>query len=90
MYSNRKLKDLKFKNKNLDKIRKMISSEIEEKFINIQPSNKNIIKNSQQKENKRKSNNILNNNINIYNNINESENEELEEEEIDDLFIELL
>ena len=90
MYSNRKLKDLKFKNKNLDKIRKMISSEIEEKFINIQPSNKNIIKNSQQKENKRKSNNILNNNINIYNNINESENEELDEEEIDDLFIELL
>ena len=107
-YSNKKLKDLKFKNKNLDKIRLMISSEIEEKFKNVQPINKNIINNIKQKENikntnskykntnsKHKNNNskCKNNNskqkININNN--ESDNEELfDDEEIDDIFLELL
>ena len=56
LYSNKKLKDLRFKNKKLDNIRLMISSEIEEKFKNIQPINKakNAIKNSKQKEKAKK------------------------------------
>ena len=49
LHSNKKLKDLKFKNKKLDKIRLMINSEIEEKFKNIQPNYQNSIKNTQQK-----------------------------------------
>ena len=96
MYSNKKLKDLKFKNKNLDKIRLMISSEIEEKFNNIQRINKKVIKTSQKKENIKSNNlkkNSKNNNIqnNINYNINESDNEEFfDDEEIDNLFVELL
>ena len=89
LYSNKKLKDLKFKNKKLDKIRLMINSEIEEKFKNIQPNNnnKNVIKNSKPK----KISKNKDNNQNINNNINESENEDfLDEEEIDNLFVELL
>ena len=100
LHTNKKLKDLKFKNKNLDKIRLMINSEIEEKFKNIQPAIKNPIKHTQQKENiklnQNKNDNINhnnknNNNINIINNKNESDNEEIiDEDEIDDIFIELL
>ena len=91
---------MKFKNKNLDKIRLMINSEIEEKFKNIQPAIKNPIKHTQQKENIKLNqnnndninhNNKNNNNINIINNKNESDNEEIiDEDEIDDIFIELL
>ena len=95
LHSNKKLKDLKFKNKKLDKIRLMINSEIEEKFKNIQPTNQNSIKNTQRKENIKQinnSNNINNNIINTVYNRNETEKEEefIDEEEIDDIFIELL
>ena len=86
IYSNKKVKDLKFKNKNLDKLRLMISSEIEEKFKKIEPLNKNIIikskKESKGKENKK--------NNNIIKETNGSENEDFPEDEIDDIFIELL
>ena len=93
LYSNKKLKDLRFKNKKLDNIRLMISSEIEEKFKNIQPINKakNAIKNSKQKENIKNKDNNKDNSQNINNNINESENEDfLDEDEIDNIFVELL
>ena len=91
LHSNKKLKDLKFKNKNLDKIRLMINSEIEEKFKKIQPSNKNSIKNTQKKENIKLNTKSKNNIINTDNNKDESDNEEfIDEEEIDDIFIELL
>ena len=87
LYQNKKLKDLKFKNKNLDKIRAMINLEIEEKFKNIQPINKNIIKNNEQKENITNKNN----NSKINNEIKGTENEDfLEDEEIDNIFLELL
>ena len=85
LYPNKKLKDLKFKNKNLDKIRAMINTEIEEKFKNIQPINKNLI-NKEQKDLKNKEINY-----NINNDIKGTENEDfLDEEEIDDIFLELL
>ena len=85
LYPNKKLKDLKFKNKNLDKIRAMINTEIEEKFKNIQPINKNLIN----KEQKNLKNKEINYNIN--NDIKGTENEDfLDEEEIDDIFLELL
>ena len=85
LYPNKKLKDLKFKNKNLDKIRAMINIEIEEKFKNIQPINKNLI-NKEQKDLKNKEINY-----NINNDIKGTENEDfLDEEEIDDIFLELL
>ena len=95
LHSNKKLKDLKFKNKKLDKIRLMINSEIEEKFKNIQPTNQNSIKNTQRKENIKQINNSTNINNNIINTVynrNETEKEEefIDEEEIDDIFIELL
>ena len=87
LYQNKKLKDLKFKNKNLDKIRAMINLEIEEKFKNIQPINKNIIKNNEQKENITNKNN----NFKINNEIKGTENEDFfEDEEIDNIFLELL
>jgi len=87
LYQNKKLKDLKFKNKNLDKIRAMINLEIEEKFKNIQPINKNIIKNNEQKENITNKNN----NSKINNEIKGTENEDFfEDEEIDNIFLELL
>ena len=76
---------MKFKNKNLDKIRAMINIEIEEKFKNIQPINKNLIN----KEKKDLKNKEINYNIN--NDIKGTENEDfLDEEEIDDIFLELL
>ena len=85
LYPNKKLKDLKFKNKNLDKIRAMINTEIEEKFKNIQPINKNLIN----KEQKNLKNKEINYNIN--NDMKGTENEDfLDEEEIDDIFLELL
>ena len=93
LHSNKKLKDLKFKNKKLDKIRLMINSEIEEKFKNIQPNYQNSIKNTQQKENIKQTNNSnINSNINnSFNNRNEKEDEDfIDEEEIDDIFLELL
>jgi DNA polymerase III epsilon subunit family exonuclease len=93
LHSNKKLKDLKFKNKKLDKIRLMINSEIEEKFKNIQPNYQNSIKNTQQKENIKQTNNSnINANINnTFNNRNEKEDEDfIDEEEIDDIFLELL
>ena len=93
LHSNKKLKDLKFKNKKLDKIRLMINSEIEEKFKNIQPNYQNSIKNTQQKENIKQTNNSnINSNINnTFNNRNEKEDEDfIDEEEIDDIFLELL
>ena len=93
LHSNKKLKDLKFKNKKLDKIRLMINSEIEEKFKNIQPNYQNSIKNTQQKENIKQNNNSnINSNINnTFNNRNEKEDEDfIDEEEIDDIFLELL
>ena len=93
LHSNKKLKDLKFKNKKLDKIRLMINSEIEEKFKNIQPNYQNSIKNTQQKENITQTNNSnINANINnTFNNRNEKEDEDfIDEEEIDDIFLELL
>ena len=89
VYSNKKVKDLKFKNKNLDKIRLMISSEIEEKFKKIEHLNKNII-NKKNVESKGKENQ-KSNNINNNKEINEIENDEdFCEDEIDDIFIELL
>ena len=54
IYSNKKVKDLKFKNKNLDKLRLMISSEIEEKFKKIEPLNKNIIIKNQKRNQREK------------------------------------
>ena len=93
LHSNKKLKDLKFKNKKLDKIRLMINSEIEEKFKNIQPNYQNSIKNTQQKENIKQTNNSnINTNINnTFNNRNEKEDEDfIDEEEIDDILLELL
>ena len=91
LHSNKKLKDLKFKNKKLDKIRLMINSEIEEKFKNIQPNYQNSIKNTQQKENIKQANNINTNINNTFNNRNEKEDEDfIDEEEIDDIFLELL
>ena len=93
LHSNKKLKDLKFKNKKLDKIRLMINSEIEEKFKNIQPNYQNSIKNTQKKENIKQTNNSnINANINnTFNNRNEKEDEDfIDEEEIDDIFLELL
>ena len=93
LHSNKKLKDLKFKNKKLDKIRLMINSEIEEKFKNIQPNYQNSIKNTQQKENIKQTNNSnINANVNnTFNNRNEKEDEDfIDEEEIDDIFLELL
>ena len=93
LHSNKKLKDLKFKNKKLDKIRLMINSEIEEKFKNIQPNYQNSIKNTQQKENIKQTNNS-NINANINNTFNKKKKKEdedfIDEEEIDDIFLELL
>ena len=97
MISNKKLKDLKFKNKNLDNIRLMISTEIEEQFKNIQPIKNNINKNNLKKDKIKNNNNsknkksIINQNSYIQNNINESENEDfIDEDEIDNIFVELL